>query len=99
MNLREQFEASMRPPRYVYWSGGKYMTSVAHLDCLRYQGAWEGWKAARSDIAIELPAVGPAPDAPEDAIDDSHMDEYHAAIGMRNSCIEAIEAAGLKVKP
>ena len=55
--------------------------------------------AMREAMVIELPPVPEMPDAPEEAIDDSHMDAYHSAIGMRHACSKFIEAAGLKVKP
>ena len=64
------------------------------------QKSWEAaWKASRESLVIELPTVGPEPEAPEDAIDDSYMDAHHAKIRMRNACFKAIEAAGLKVTP
>lgn len=64
------------------------------------QKSWEAaWKASRESLVIDLPTVGPEPEAPEDAIDDSYMDAHHAKISMRNACFKAIEAAGLKVNP
>lgn len=63
------------------------------------QTAWMAWQASRAALAIDLPSVGPEPEAPEDAIDDSYMDAHHAAIRMRNACFKAVEAAGLKVTP
>lgn len=63
------------------------------------QKSWEAaWKASREILVIELPPPYPEPEAPEDAIDDSFMDAYHAASGMRHACSKSIEAAGLKVK-
>jgi hypothetical protein len=50
-------------------------------------------------VAVVLPTVGPEPEPPEDAIDDSYMDAHNAAIRMRSACLKAIEAAGLKVAP
>lgn len=63
------------------------------------QTAWMAWQASRSALVIELPPVYPEPEAPEEAIDDSHMDAFHAANGMRHACAKAIEAAGAKVTP
>ncbi|MBI6556531.1 hypothetical protein YA0850_29650 [Pseudomonas veronii] len=57
-----------------------------------------GWQASREALVIELPPVPEAPEDPEEAIDDSHMDAYHASVGMRHACSKLIEAAGLKVK-
>ena len=56
-----------------------------------------GWLASRATLVIELPTVGPEPEPPEEAMDDSYMDAHHAKIRMRNACFKAIEAAGLKV--
>lgn len=61
--------------------------------------AWVGWQASREALVIELPPEPTVPDEPEEAIDDSFMDSYYAAQGMRNDCAQLIEAAGLKVKP
>lgn len=57
------------------------------------------WQASRESLVIELPPAPPAPEEPEEAIDDSHMDGYHAAVRMRSACEKSIKAAGLKVKP
>jgi hypothetical protein len=63
------------------------------------QKSWEAaWKASREALVVELPPPYPVPDEPEGAIDDSHMDAYHGANGMRHACSKFIEAAGLKVK-
>ena len=62
-------------------------------------GAWDGWKASRESLVIELPPAPPVPEEPEEAIDDSHMDGYNAAVRMRSACEKSIKAAGLKVKP
>lgn len=43
-------------------------------------------------IALPMPVM---PEQPEDAIDDSWMDGYNAALRMREDCMRAIEAAGL----
>lgn len=60
--------------------------------------AWAGWEASRAALVIELPPMPDVPEDPEEAIDDSHMDAYHSAIGMRHACLKFIEAAGVKVK-
>ena len=57
------------------------------------------WQASRESLVIELPPAPPVPSEPEDAIDDSHMDGYNAAVRMRSACEKSIKAAGLKVKP
>lgn len=66
---------------------------------LLVQSAWWAWQASRETLVIELPGVGPTPEPPEDAFDDSYLDAHHASIRMRNRCYLAIEAAGLKVTP
>ncbi|WP_350648662.1 hypothetical protein [Pseudomonas sp. HY13-MNA-CIBAN-0226] len=60
---------------------------------------FELWQASREALVIDLPPAPLEPEEPEEAIDDSHMDAYYAAVSMRNACANAIEAAGLKVKP
>ncbi|MNG23831.1 hypothetical protein D3C84_1084830 [compost metagenome] len=50
-------------------------------------------------MVVDLPPPPAEPDEPEDAIDDSHMDAFHAANRMRSACEKAIEAAGVKVAP
>lgn len=61
--------------------------------------AWDVWRASREAVVVEFPPAPIEPEEPEFAIDDSHMDAYHAAVRMRDSCAKAIEAQGLKVKP
>ena len=56
------------------------------------------WVASRRELVIELPPPYPMPEEPEDAFDDSWMDAYHAATGMRHVCRAAIEAAGVTVR-
>lgn len=63
------------------------------------QTAWVAWQASRAALVIVLPPAPAEPEEPEEAIDDSHMDAFHAANRMRIDCQKAIEAAGLKVTP
>ncbi|WP_339231171.1 hypothetical protein MHH62_14205 [Pseudomonas sp. FSL L8-0168] len=58
---------------------------------------WIGWSASRERLVVELPTVGPSPEPPEDAIDDSWLDAHHAKIQMRNACFKAIDAAGITI--
>lgn len=58
---------------------------------------WIGWSASRETLVVELPTVGPSPEPPEDAIDDSWLDAHHAKIQMRKACFKAIDAAGITV--
>ncbi|NIL19750.1 hypothetical protein [Pseudomonas sp. AN3A02] len=59
--------------------------------------AWWGWRTSRQTLLVDLPTVGPSPEPPEDAIDDSWLDAHHAKIQMRNACFEAVDAAGIKI--
>ena len=59
--------------------------------------AWHWFKRSREMLVVELPAVPQVPDEPEDAIDDSHMDGYQAAIRMRSACFKAVDAAGITI--
>jgi hypothetical protein len=95
---REQFEAAIaeeagQPLVAIQLSrlGDSYATSA-----LIY--AWWAWQKSPTMLVIELPPVPVEPEAPEDGIDDSHLDAYHAAIGMRHACANFIEAMNLKVK-
>jgi hypothetical protein len=97
--MREEFEAAIaiesgEPITAIFLTrkDGTYTTNT-----LRF--AWWAWQKARIDLVIELPPPYPEPEVPHDAIDDSFMDAYHAAQGMRHACAKAIEAAGLKVTP
>ena len=58
---------------------------------------WIGWSASRETLVVELPTVGPSPEPPDDAIDDSWLDAHHAKIQMRNACFKAIDAAGITI--
>lgn len=60
---------------------------------------FDSWRGVFETVVIELPPVPAEPEPPEDAIDDSYLDAYHAAKRMRDDCVKAIEAAGLKVAP
>jgi hypothetical protein len=59
----------------------------------------QAWQASREALVIELPPEPSVPEEPEEAIDDSHMDAYHAAKRMRAECVKSVKAAGVKVKP
>lgn len=103
MSLREQFEAAV----IARMKESGFIEVEIRVECLSRSGDgycdgsidayWHFWKQSRETLVIELPPIGPEPEAPEEAIDDSYMDEHHAKIGMRNACFKAIEAAGLKV--
>ena len=94
--MREEFES---------WVKQSYPNqSLDQFNNGEYQGftlnhCWDAWNASRQAVVIELPPEPTVPDEPEEAIDDSFMDGYYAAQGMRNACVQNIKAAGLKVKP
>ena len=97
--MREEFEIA-------FVARCKKKGEVARLDRFddgRYEyldasDAWWGWQASRERLVIELPPEPEYPDEPDDAIDDSYMDEYHSSVGMRHACINFIHAAGVKTK-
>lgn len=82
--MREEFE--------TWWS------STPILGENKRTIAEKAWKASRECLVIELPPEPEYPDEPDDAIDDSYMDEYHSSVGMRHACINFIHAAGVKTK-
>ena len=95
--MREEFEAAIsakagEPILSIYLSrrGDTYSTSTLHF-------AWWAWQASREALVIELPPEPAIPEDPEEAIDDSHMDAYHAAKRMRAECVKSVKAAGVKV--
>ena len=93
--MRDDFESS---PQF---RGMDFTRSSAHPDYYESpyaNGAWDGWKASREYLVIELPPVPPMPEELEDAFDESLMDGYNAAVRMRSACEKSIKAAGLKVK-
>ena len=74
---------------------------IQRRDCMTVDQecmAFEVWKASRECLVIELPPEPEYPDEPDDAIDDSYMDEYHSSVGMRHACINFIHAAGVQTK-
>lgn len=63
----------------------------------RVARAWYWFKRSRETLVVDLPTVGPSPEPPDDAIDDSFHDAHHAKIRMRNGCFMAIKAAGITI--
>jgi hypothetical protein len=93
MTSREEFEA------WVAQRGFTSEQTNGFYDEPRVHDWWSAWQASRAELVIELPPTPPVPEDPEEAVDDSHMDAYHSAVGMRHACLKFIEAAGVKVKP
>ncbi|WP_060482703.1 hypothetical protein [Pseudomonas sp. NBRC 111119] len=95
--MREAFErTNSRDHRRQPPKGNNYLDPMAQADWESFQ---KGWQTSREALVVELPPAPEAPEDPEDAIDDSHMDAYHSAIGMRHACAQFIKAAGLKETP
>lgn len=99
-NVRENFEVWA----LTHFINSETMNPLERDDCnqeeyrfSRVNMAWIAWQASCESLVIELPPAPPVPEEPEDAIDDSHMDGYHAAVRMRSACEKSIKAAGLKV--
>ncbi|MNJ34753.1 hypothetical protein D3C77_294770 [compost metagenome] len=95
--MREQFEVAFA--RYAamsvdevkaHWDGDLY-------DDQGMRDAIWAWDESRKTVVVELPPIPAKPEDPEFALDDSHMDAYNAAVRMRDACVKAIEAQGLKV--
>ena len=106
--MREQFEKKYKAPTGCYWNSmtGEYGQSWDELsgdddiekEIRIHNDRFLVWKASRECLVIELPPEPEYPDEPDDAIDDSYMDEYHSSVGMRHACINFIHAAGVKTK-
>lgn len=88
MSSREEFEAWFESNKHFVLGTRK----ISKGDCFFV------WQASRAALVIELPPKPLVPEEPEETIDDSHMDAYHSAVGMRHACLKFIEAAGVKVK-
>ncbi|MBV7571837.1 hypothetical protein KW846_03905 [Pseudomonas sp. PDM32] len=105
MSAREQFEAAV----ITRMKESGFLEVEIRVECLGRSGDgyadgsidayWHFWKESRAVVAVVLPPAPAQPEDPRDAIDDSHMDAFHAASRMRSACEKAIEAAGLKVMP
>ncbi|MQU08587.1 hypothetical protein [Pseudomonas helleri] len=93
--MRDDFESS---PQFRGMDFTRSSTHPDHYESPYANGAWDGWKASREYLVIELPPVPPMPEELEDAFDESLMDGYNAAVRMRSACEKSIKAAGLKVK-
>ncbi|AZE67745.1 hypothetical protein ACAW49_03070 [Pseudomonas sp. Env-44] len=84
--MREEFEKS---PRFRGMDFTRSATHPEFYDSPYANGAWDGWKASREALVIELP------DYTSPYYGGDHFDECQYAA----DCEKAIEAAGLKVKP
>lgn len=98
--MREEFENSRR------FRGMNFARSTTHPEFYESpyaNGAWDGWQASRASLVIELPPVRPEPIASGDELkSDGEAASWNIWVGeklAKADCREAIEAAGLKVKP
>ncbi|MEQ7920228.1 hypothetical protein ABQX22_13620 [Xanthomonas sp. WHRI 1810A] len=104
LKMRQEFEAWAKP-HLIYGDdsedveGFRLEMESGYYVWTETQAAWEAWQASRAGLVIELPPAPSVPEDSEEGIDDSHMDAYYAATGMRHACAKFIEAAGLKVLP
>ncbi|WP_411959410.1 hypothetical protein ACK56M_10015 [Pseudomonas sp. s4] len=89
--MREEFETS---PKF---RGMDFTRSSTHPDYYQSayaNGAWDGWKASREAVVVELPSEDTCrtSTSKEEAVQEA----YNHALG---ECRTAIEAQGLKVAP
>lgn len=101
--IRGEFEA------WVVTLGSSVMkcgTKDSPSDVYSYvetQAMWMAWQASRESLVIELPPVRPEPTSSGDALrSDGEAATWNIWVGdklAKKECREAIEAAGLKVKP
>lgn len=91
---REQFEARFPVPAGIGWDEclGRYKVVdiqrlVSTLQIGDHNSRWEGWKASREAVVVELPRIT------------GHEYDPLADADYREGCREAIEAQGLKVTP
>lgn len=98
--MREEFERTngrdhrRQPPK-----GNNYIDPMAQADWESFQ---KGWDQSREALVIELPAEDPRGTGPGDCGDGRPSFEQHCAAECNfilRDCREAIEAAGVKVKP
>lgn len=87
---QQKGESAFHPASLTRSTDGYYVISMV-------QSAWWGWQQSRESLVVDLPTVGPSPEPPEDAIDDSFLDAHHAKIRMRNDCFMAIKAASITI--
>ncbi|MDH0797547.1 hypothetical protein [Pseudomonas carnis] len=96
--MREEFEAAFREK-----FGFGRLTASANADAHQMLKAAEwAWEASRKALVIELPAENPLGSGPGDCGDGRPSFEQHCAAECNfilRDCREAIEAAGVKVKP
>ncbi|HAJ4243079.1 TPA: hypothetical protein HLU32_21635 [Escherichia coli] len=86
-NMREEFESWLAPS----WSRDTYLEDEGEVEYVDdwVQGAWVGWRASRAAIEIELPPT----------VDGSNVPfAGNAWNAYRVEAVEAIRAAGIKVK-
>ncbi|MGF2255050.1 hypothetical protein ACE5I6_16350 [Yersinia ruckeri] len=81
--LREEFEEKFKMPKHVIRCGSGYaVTSYGAWTANSYLDFWEGWKASRESIALDLP----------DPRDYEYITKYAEGVYME------IRAAGIRIK-
>lgn len=88
MNIEEKRRSAFEAA-FVKQCGFGRLTASANADAhaMYYSALW-AWNAALESVVIELPNI-----------ETDHPIEIEAQADMRSRCREAIESAGLKVKP
>lgn len=97
--IREEFEASVLS-EYPNQNMGKFATGEYQSTTIEH--CWWAWQQSRKVLVIELPTENPLGTGPGDCGDGRPSFEQHCAAECNfiiRDCREAIEAAGLKVKP
>lgn len=96
--MREEFETWARSQCMQLKKDG-VVTTYAYE---RTDLAWQAWQASRESLVIELPAENPLGSGPGDCEGGLPSFEQHCAAECNfilRDCREAIESAGVKVKP
>ncbi|SCW88990.1 hypothetical protein SAMN03159424_03996 [Pseudomonas sp. NFACC05-1] len=85
--MREEFEKS---PRFRGMDFTRSATHPEYYESPYANGAWDGWQASRAALVVELPS---RVDAKPYACYEGGWNDMH------DEAREAIEAAGVRVKP
>ncbi|MFA3778534.1 hypothetical protein [Yersinia sp. 1652 StPb PI] len=93
---REEFEEKFPMPKHVIRCGSGYaVTSYGAWAANSYLDLWEGWKASRESIEVELPKRN------ADAYTERDWDGNHGGRSRNNTldeCAEALRTAGIRIK-
>ncbi|WP_289815198.1 hypothetical protein [Yersinia massiliensis] len=91
--LREEFEEKFPMPKHVIRCGSGYaVTSYGAWAANSYLDLWEGWKAGRESIEVELPEM-----LPDEGYSDGAMFNFCRNDSVKK-CAEALRTAGIRIK-